>query len=357
MKTLQKYILSEFLKLLAIATAGFIVVFITVDLFENMDNLIKHRVPFFAAFSFFIYKVPFIAGQILPVAILVATLVSLGIFAKHGEITAMKAGGVRLLRAVTPLLTAGLVLSAAVILMNEYVSPSAMKKADLFRKKWFGTQEGTFGREGLWVKTEAGILNVKHVDFTRNTLNGVTYFIIEKPFKLASRIDSRSAAWQDNRWVADNATVWKFSPEGEAQKEVRTALILTGLSEPEELVNLENFQQNMSFTDLREYVNDLENEGYEATKYKIDLWSKLTFPLVNFIMVLVGIPFALKTGRYSGIAAGVGLSIVIAFSYWGVYALTRSLGASQMLPPLVAAFFPDVLFLAIGALMMGYVKE
>ncbi|HEY4707060.1 MAG TPA: LPS export ABC transporter permease LptG [Thermodesulfobacteriota bacterium] len=357
MKTLQKYMLSEFLKLLAIATAGFLVVFITVDLFENMDNLIKHQVPFFAAFSFFLYKVPFIAGQILPVAILVATLVSLGIFSKHGEITAMKAGGVRLLKAVTPLLAAGLVLSFGVILMNEYVSPAAMKKSDIFRKKWFGAQEGTFGREGLWVKTESGILNVKHVDFTRNTLNGVTYFIIDKPFKLTSRIHSRQAAWQDERWVAENATVWTFTPEGEARMDVRAGLALTGVSEPEELVNLENFQQNMSFNDLREYVNDLEDEGYEASKYKIDLWGKLTFPLVNFIMVLVGIPFALKTGRYSGIASGVGLSIIIAFSYWGVYALTRSLGQSQMLPPLVAAFFPDILFLAIGALMMGYVRE
>jgi len=357
MKTLQKYILSEFLKLLAIAAAGFLVVFITVDLFENMDNLIKHKVPFFAAFSFFLYKVPFILVQIAPIAVLVATLISLGLFSKHGEVTAMKAGGVRILKAVTPILTAGLVISLGVILINEYVSPAATKKSDIFRKKWFGAQEGTFGREGLWVKTESGILNVKHVDFTHNTLNGVTYFIIEKPFKLTSRIHSRSAAWRNDRWIAESATVWKFTPGGEAQKQIQAGFTFTDLSEPEELVNLENFQQNMSFNDLREYVNDLEDEGYEATKYKIDLWGKLTFPLVNFIMVLVGIPFALKTGRYSGIASGVGLSIIIAFSYWGVYALTRSLGQSQMLPPLVAAFFPDILFLAIGALMLGYVKE
>ena len=85
MKILQRYMLSEFLKLLAIAGAGFLVLFITVDLFENMDNLIKHDVPFFAAFSFFLYKVPFIIGQVSPIAALVASLLSLGLLSKHGR--------------------------------------------------------------------------------------------------------------------------------------------------------------------------------------------------------------------------------------------------------------------------------
>src|SRR3972149_7289624 len=154
--------------------------------------------------------------------------------------------------------------------MNEYVSPAAMKKSDIFRKKWFGAQEGTFGREGLWVKTEAGILNVKHVDFTHNTLNGVTYFIIEKPFKLTSRIHSRSAAWRNDRWIAESATVWKFTPGGEAQKKIQPVFSFSDVSEPEELVDLENFQQNICFNDLREYVSALEDAGQESTKDTID---------------------------------------------------------------------------------------
>ncbi len=79
--------------------------------------------------------------------------------------------------------------------------------------------------------------------------------------------------------------------------------------------------------------------------------------MVNFIMIFVGIPFALKTGRHGGIAAGVGLSVMIAFSYWIVFALTTSLGHSGILPPLIAASFPNILFLAGGALMLGYVRQ
>ena len=357
MKILEKHVLSEFLRLLAMAMAGFIVLFITIDLFENVDTLIEHKVPFLASFIFFIYKLPFIAGQVSPVAVLVAVLLSLGILSKNGEITAMKAGGVKLLRAVYPLLAAGLAISLAIILMNEYITPAAQKKVDTFRKQWFGVQGGTFGKEGLWVKSDGGILNIRHIDFRKNALYDITYYELKKPFEVTSRVETPFALWRDNRWVAETAAVWTFTSEGEALAAEKEQFVLKGLAGPEDLVNLENFQQNMSFMELKYYIGELDKDGYETTKYRIDLWSKISFPLVNFIMALVGIPFALKTGRHSGIAAGVGLSIVIAFSYWMVYALTRSLGQGGMLPPLMAAFFPDLLFLAIGSLMYGYVKQ
>lgn len=357
MKILEKHVLAEFGRLLVMALAGFIVLFITVDLFENVDTLITHDVPPLASIVFFIYKMPFIIGQVSPVAVLVAVLLSLGILSKHGEITAMKAGGVKLLRAVYPLMAAGLAISLAMILMNEYLTPAAQKKVDTFRKHWFGVQGGTFGKEGLWVKSDGGILNIRHIDFRKDALYGITYYELRKPFDVTGRVEAASALWKGDRWVAEKAAVWKFTAEGEALSSERTDFTLAGLAGPEDLVNLENFQQNMSFLELRYYIGELEREGYDTAKYRIDLWSKISFPLVNFIMALVGIPFALKTGRHSGIAAGVGLSIVIAFSYWMVYALTRSLGQGGMVPPVVAAFFPDLLFVAIGSLMYGYVRQ
>lgn len=357
MKTLERYILTEFSKLLLISVLAFILLFIMVDLFENMDNLMKHQVPFLASVIFFVYKIPFIIGQISPVAVLVAVLLSLGILAKHGEITAMKAGGIHLLRALSPLLAAGLAISIAVILVNESVTPSALKKIDTFRRQWFGVQGSSFGKEGLWLRTSKGIYNIRQINLDKRQLFGITYYEIEKPFEVKSKIISKSAIWQNGRWVTPDAAVWTFTPQGEADKAEAKDLSLEGLLKPEDLANVENLQKNMNYNELNRYIKGLEQDGYEASKYKIDLYGKLSFPLVNFIMVLVGIPFALKTGRHSGIATGIGISVVIAFSYWVVFALTRSLGQSGLIPPMTAAFFPDVLFFAVGALMFGYVKQ
>ena len=176
MRLIQRYILSEFLKLLAIALGAFIALFMMVDLFENIDLLMKHGVPLSHSVRFFAWKLPFIIGQVSPIAVLVASLVSLGLLSKHGEITAIKAGGVRLLRAVTPLLIAGLAISVLVILMNEYVTPVALKKTDSFRQQWFGVQGGSFGKEGVWVRTGRGIFNVRQVDLGRERLYGLTLY-------------------------------------------------------------------------------------------------------------------------------------------------------------------------------------
>lgn len=357
MKTIEKYILAEFAKLLLIAVLSFIMLFIMVDLFENMDSLMKYNVPLWASIVFFIYKIPFIISQISPVAVLIAVLLSLGILSKHGEITAIKAGGVRLLRVLLPLLATGVLISVAVLAMNETLTPAALKRVDSFRRQWFGAQGGAFGKEGMWVRTSSGIINIRQVDLKKNELHGLTLYMIEKPFTVKTRVQSKSVSWKDNEWVAPAASVWNFTEDGQAIKTEARNFKVEGLLEPEDLVNVENLQKNMGFLDLNSYIKNLEADGYDSSRYRIDLYGKLSFPLVNFIMVLVGIPFALKTGRHSGIAAGVAISIVIAFSYWVVFAVTRSLGQNGMIPPAFSAAFPDLIFFAVGTLMYGYVRQ
>jgi len=357
MKTLERYILTEFAKLLAMAMAAFVVLFLMIDIFENMGALMKHDVPLMPSVLFFLYKIPYIVGQTSPVAALLATLLTLGALARHVEITALKSGGVRLLRALVPVLAAGFVLSIAVILMNELVVPAAQGRVELFRRQWFGMQGRGFGASGIWMRTEGGLLNVRQMDTEKNELNGVTLYIVDKPFVVTGRVNARDAVWKDGAWTAASAEVWRFTPDGKAEKTQAKGVALPGVMPPDELASAESAYKNMSFFELRNYVNRLVAEGYNAARFKIDLYGKITFPLVNFIMILVGIPFALKTGRHGGIAAGIGISIIVAFSFWVVFAVMRSVGMSGAIAPLVAAVFPDVLFFAAGALMLGYVRE
>ncbi|MBI5886373.1 MAG: LptF/LptG family permease [Deltaproteobacteria bacterium] len=260
---------------------------------------------------------------------LLATLLTLGSLSRHGEITALKSGGVRLLRALMPMLAAGLVLSVAVILMNELVVPAAQARVDAFRRQRMGVHGQGFGASGIWMRTEGGLLNVRQMDTQKNALNGVTLYIVGKPFAVTGRVNARVAVWKDGAWKADAAEVWSFTPDGKADKTQGKDVVLPGVMPPDELASAESAYRNMGFFELRNYVNRLVSEGYNAARFKIDLYGKITFPLVNFIMILVGIPFALKTGRHGGIAAGIGLSIVIAFSFWVVFAVMRSARATK----------------------------
>ena len=94
----------------------------------------------------------------------------------------------------------------------------------------------------------------------------------------------------------------------------------------------------MGYFELQRYINKLRTEGYDATRYVVDLHGKAAFPFVTIILAVIGIAFSLRSERSGGIAQGIGAGVVIGFSYWLVYAFGLSLGRSGTLPPLLAAW-------------------
>jgi lipopolysaccharide export system permease protein len=356
-KVLKKHILKEFISVLWITMLAFVTLFLMVDIVEKVDDLIEHNVPLWTGFNYFLYKIPFIFCQVSPVAVLLAVLISLGILNKYGEITSIKAGGISLLSVLSPLLVSGFLISALVTTINESVTPVTNKLVDAIERKWFkGIEKISFGREGLWLKSNKGIYNIREIDLEKNILRGVTFYKLDG-FRLEGRVHARKVEWEDGRWVAKESTGLTFLEGSVVDVYRKEETVFKGLEGPEDLIIFEKSYEDMSFKELKHYIRGLEKENYNTDRYRVELYGKFSFPLVNFIMVLVGIPFALRTGRRGGIAVSVGLSIVIAFSYWIIFGVAKSLGQSGILPPLVAATFPDVLFFAIGALMFGYVRQ
>jgi lipopolysaccharide export system permease protein len=100
----------------------------------------------------------------------------------------------------------------------------------------------------------------------------------------------------------------------------------------------------MTYAELLAYIREIQASGYDATRYKVDLYSKLSYPLLNVIMVLIGIPFAIKTGRSGGVALSIGVSVIIGFIYGIVFYVFISFGKSGILPPIFACWIPTFLF-------------
>ncbi len=358
MKILDRYFFTEFIKLLVLTTAGFIVVFILVDLFENMDNLIKYHVPAADAVAFFVYRIPFIIGQVTPVAALVSVLLSTGMLSMSGEVTAVRASGVRLLRVFVPIFMAGFIMSLGVIFINEYLTPLGLKKTEDFKVRWFGkTSRGSYGSKGLWLRTRDSIINVRGMEPGDRTIRGVTIYRIARPFRLARRIDARSAWWDGQAWTGVSVVIRDFKDDGSLVETKKRDMKLSGLAPPEELSGPERGHLSMTMGELRGLIKILESEGYDTSEYRTDLYARVAFPFVTFILVLLGVPFPLRGARSGGIASGIGLSILIAFSYWIIFALSTSLGAGGVVPPIIAAVFPDILFLAIAGWLLAHVKE
>jgi lipopolysaccharide export system permease protein len=125
----------------------------------------------------------------------------------------------------------------------------------------------------------------------------------------------------------------------------------------------EDFQQiavkssEMTATNLRSYINQLTSDGFDSTRYQVDLRAKEAFPFVNFMMILLGIPFALKDNRSAGLARGITISLCIAFFYWLVFSVTVSLGHIGALPPWLAAWSANILLLIIGSYLFLSIRQ
>jgi len=358
MKRLDRYIFMEFFKLLLLTTAGFITVFLIVDLFENMDNLIKHHVPLVPCVLFFLYKIPFIIGQIAPISTLLSVLLSIGMLSMSGEMTAIRASGVRLMRVFIPLFMAGLIISLSVIFINEYLTPFGLKEAEAFKVRWFEqAKRGTFGGKGLWVRTKDSIINIRRMKRGEDKIEGITIYKIKKPFRLVRRIDAKKALWTGRKWEVRGAIVRDFKGDGRAVETRSPLMELSDIAPPKDLSSNSRGHMNLTMGELKRLIKILKSEGYDTYQYRTDLYARVAFPFISFIMVLLGIPFPLRGARSGGIASGVGLSIIIAFSYWIVFALSTSLGSGAVVPPIIAAVFPDILFMSAAVYLLAHVKE
>jgi len=111
----------------------------------------------------------------------------------------------------------------------------------------------------------------------------------------------------------------------------------------------------MTYVELKHYVMDLKQSGFDVSSLTVDLYRKLSFPLVSFIMAIIGIPFSFKTGK-RGAFYGIGLCVTVGIFYWATFELFDKLGGINRLSPVIAAWFPNLIFGLGGLWMMLRVK-
>ena len=176
---------------------------------------------------------------------------------------------------------------------------------------------------------------------------GVTVLELERDFRLAERLDARWAHWTPLGWeLSDGA--YRMVGADDAVQTLPFSRTAVDLEEGiEDFVRVEKPVSAMGFRELEDYIAQLRSAGFEIRKYLVELYSKLSFPLVNLIMVLVAIPFALQSPR-GGRLFGIGLAIAIMAGYLVVHYAALALARADLLPPLIAAWTANVIFTGIG---------
>jgi len=187
------------------------------------------------------------------------------------------------------------------------------------------------------------------IDTTQNRFLGVTVYQLGKNFQLQKEQAAKELIYLDKSWFLINGVQRKFYDNGRIEFLPFQQKPISLNKTPDDFKRSKPLYQEMSYSDLAHYVSRLKEEGYNPSKYLVDLHRKAAFPFSSFIMVVLAIPFSFREGIKTHFTTGIGVSLFIGMSYWIIFQIFLSLGYSGILPPWLAAWLSNILFLMIGA--------
>ena len=170
----------------------------------------------------------------------------------------------------------------------------------------------------------------------------------------SARVFADHAHWEEkmNRWVCEQGWERSFSESAIQQYRPFDVSTFSAVSEPPSYFKKEVKQSlEMNYEQLSRYIHDLQQSGFEVVRLKVQLQKKIAFPIITFVMVILAIPFALSAGK-RGAVAGVATAIGIAVIYSVISGLFEAMGNISQLPPVLAAWSPDVIFALVGGYLI-----
>src|SRR5713226_1411018 len=351
-RLMDLYILRRFSYYFALLMAIFVFLYETFTLFDLLDDITRHKVPFLTVVDYFRYLTPYLLYNFFPLGALVAVLVTLGVMSKNNEIVAIKAGGTSLHRLAVPLFLAGLALAATMILLDYTYLPYANQRQDALHNQIKGRPPQTYTHPQRWIFGENyKVYNYDLFDPDQNLFGGLSVLEIDSAnFQLRRRIFATRARWSESQhvWVLEGGWVRDFSDGSITHYERFTAAAPQELTEPPSYFNrkkLEAFQ--MSLLELGNYIDGLHRAGFDVTNLTVQWHKKIAYPLMAPVSMLLAIPFAFfvgTRGALGGVALGVGIGVV----YWAMAALLEAMGSVGQLPPQLSGWSPDIIFFFLG---------
>ena len=351
---IDRYLVRSYLTFFAISLGVASALFVIVDLLQTLDRYLRVKPPLVYILQHFLYRLPVAVYDGLPVVTLVATIFLFLTVSRYHELTALKAAGVSLYRASLPIVVLAILTSIGAGLFQELLVPTLNERGDeLDRVKIRGQLPRHLQiQTRIWLRSsESRFFRVELLDPVTQDMHGVTILEIDKDFRLVNRLDAAIAHWTSGGWVFGEGAFREIGPSGRI---LTVPFAQTALELPETIQEFTEAQKPinaMSFLELRAYIRRLHESGHHVKKYLVELYGKLSFPLAHLVMVLVAIPFALQSPR-GGRMVGIGIAIAILAGYLVVHYSAIAFARADLLPPLLAAWTANIVFVGLGVALL-----
>jgi LPS export ABC transporter permease LptG/LPS export ABC transporter permease LptF len=353
---MDSYVLSNFIFYFVLWLAAFVTMTQIFNFFDLLGDVVKNHIALSRVLTYHVFLTPLLIYDTLPVAVLLAVLVTFGVMTKNNEVIAFKACGVSVRRLGLPVLLMSGILSAALFAADYSWIPQANQIQDAIHNEIKGRPVQTYLHpERKWVIHNSRIFYYRGFDAAEKMMIEPFVFEIDpKTFRLVREITANRARWQSNmkQWVWEQGSVRDIDGVDEKRLENFTVTSFPEITEvPDDFLIAVKQNQQMNYDELGTYVKYLQERGFDTVKLQVQYHKKFAVPVFALIMALISVPFGFLVGN-RGAMAGIGVSIAIAMAYLGVDRLFEQMGNVNYLPAAVAAWTPDALFFLAGLYLL-----
>lgn len=352
MKKLDRYLISNIIKILAITELAGIVLFVIIEFFEHMDIFTSSIQNFFHSIIYIMLKIPYYVNLILPLAFLTSMLILLILMIRNNEVIVVRTSGISSLALMKPFLILSCILIIGTFFIAELVVPPASNAAEyIYRVKIKKEEPYVFFKNyKIWYKRDTIITNIDFFDTKKDTIKGLTVLELSKDYTIVRRLDAAEGTWNDGVWVFRNVVERTFAEN--KVKSRKTYKKLSGIiQEPPSVFKVvQKNPEEMGYQELAQYIRKLRRDGHDIRRYLVDLYNKISFPFINLIMVFAAFSVGLRYVKTRNISKGILSGIVVGACYWFFHSISLSLGYSEIFPPLFAAWLANIVFLSAGVI-------
>ena len=366
MSVISRHLTLLFLKHLGICLSGFVAMYLVVDFIEKIAEFVTQEIPLGVVALYFLAQIPNVLVLLVPVASLAACLITLVLLARNSEIIAFKSSGVSLVRLARPLLATGLALSAVMLLVGNVVTPATSRVTNGI---WEGRVRHRAGPaaeavENVWIRDVRLFERMDSYDEARSLGLGLTILILDENLDLSRRIEADRGFFSPGglRLFGVREKTYLSRDGGRPTTFVYRAsdeLLLPGHPMPPPGLGRGANQNTdeLGLAELSRAIEGLKAEGFNPVRQVVDLHLKISAPLITLIMIVVGVPIGFWRERGGSVAVGLVIGLALSFVYLVTQELSRTMGYAGLLPPLLAAWLPNVFFGLVGLYLFSHLRQ
>ncbi len=358
MKIVTKHLLKEFLLNLFYCIFAFTIMFIIIDVFDKISDLIAAKPPIEKILLYYLSIILEAFDSLLPASLLMATLYTFWQLSRNNEITAMRASGISIYQIMLPFIVVGIILSLSTFAVKETVTPKLVFWAKSFShndfkpldKMIYGNQAFYNSRDHrIWMITELDLKHPNHLKGVKITkerpdrtricdINAVEGFYMDKQWWLTGV--------QIQKYDEKNNPVGKLVPHESNPEDIRQ---FPELTEDADLFSagVKDWQY-LSAREIAQYIKFNPNMSKKNLAYrKYDIQSRMAAPWACLIVVILGIPVGMQGGRKNALT-GIISAIALFFAYYAFTQIGMFAGKREIIPPELGAWLPNIVFFFFG---------